>query len=101
MKYKSTSYPFLAFMSMSFTACMHTQLEDRILFPDLNLVILSGGKFSRSPKYQEWRGAAKFYMLRNRSEQRSNSNQTSAFLTSAPLLSLTQVNLNVFRRAFT
>ena len=51
--------------------------------------------------FGEWRGAAKFYMLRKRSEQRSNSNQTSVFRTSETLLSLTQVHLNVFRRVFT
>ena len=37
-------------------------------------------------KFGEWRGAANFYMLTKRSEQRSNSNQTSAFRTSPPLL---------------
>ena len=31
--------------------------------------------------FGEWRGAAKFYMLRKRSEHRSNSNQTSVFQT--------------------
>ena len=51
--------------------------------------------------FGEWRGAAKFYMLMKRSKQRSNTNQTSIFQTSSALLSLTQVNLNVFRHAFT
>ena len=41
----------------------------------------------KSKNFAEWRVAAKFYILRKRSEQRSNSNQTSVFRSSAPLLS--------------